>query len=154
MGLPLDASGLDLTASFHDSCTARFEKSVQASVRHIAKVGGLDLREMKYHGKKSLCCGEGGGACFIAPGLIQEWKKKRRQEMDGQLILTYCAGCANFIGSKETAHILDLIFPPKPGSSKKVKAAKAPFTYLYRLMLKRWAKKNIQAKVFRERAKK
>jgi hypothetical protein len=92
---------------------------------------------MKSSGKKTLCCGEGGGAYFVAPDLAGHWMQLRQEQVQGRRIITYCAGCANFLGKiAETAHILDLIFDTAATLAGKVRVARAPFTYLHRLVLK------------------
>jgi Fe-S oxidoreductase len=144
---PTNCAVKGLKASFHDSCTARFAENMQDSVRKIARNTGIDLSEMKHHGKKALCCGEGGGACFIDPKLIENWKSERRTEMDDQLILTYCAGCANFIGPLDANHILDILFSKRVKKGKRPKVTRAPFTYWQRIRLKRWARKNIAPQI-------
>lgn len=156
IGLPAEVEGHyhkegSIKATFHDSCTARFEEHIHHSVRALATKAGIDLEEMPHHGKKALCCGEGGGACFISPDFITNWKEMRKEEMNESLVLTYCAGCANFIGQKKTNHILDMIFSPEILKEKTAKVTKAPFTYLYRLALKRWAKRTIKIEIQRER---
>ncbi len=145
--LPTNSAVKGIKASFHDSCTARFTKNIQDSVRKIAINAGIELSEMKHHGKKALCCGEGGGACFIDHNLIENWKVERRAEMEDQLILTYCAGCANFIGPLDANHILDILFSKKIKKGKSPTVTRAPFTYWQRIRLKRWAKKNISPQI-------
>lgn len=151
LGLPTDSDNNCGQAEFHDSCTTRFDENIHRSVRVLATQTGIDLQEMTHHGNKALCCGEGGGACFISPELISNWRTKRTEEMNNRLVLTYCAGCANFIGRRKASHILDMIFSPEIKKGKKAKVARAPFTYLSRLALKRWARKNIKTGISRER---
>lgn len=135
-----------------DSCVARFEKDMQASVRKLVKACGVTHEEMKHHGKKTLCCGEGGGAYFVAPDLAGNWAEMRRQEVNGRRIITYCAGCANFLSKVcPTIHLLDLLFSPAATLAGKTRDAKAPFTYLNRLLLKRKLKKKMKYAFSRER---
>lgn len=120
-----------------DSCVARYETGIQESVRKLILSMGIELQEMKSSGKKTLCCGEGGGAYFVAPDLAGHWMQLRQEQVQGRRIITYCAGCANFLGKiAETAHILDLIFDTAATLAGKVRVARAPFTYLHRLVLK------------------
>ena len=123
--------------TIQDSCVARFENSMQNSVRKLVRARGVSYEEMKHHGKKTLCCGEGGGAHFVAPLLAGNWAEMRRSEVEGRRIITYCAGCSHFLGRVgPTVHLLDLLFDPAAALAGKAKAAKAPFTYLNRLFLK------------------
>jgi len=120
-----------------DSCVARFETNMQESVRNLIRARGIEFEEMKSSGKKTLCCGEGGGAYFVAPDLAGQWMQKRQEQAQGRRIITYCAGCANFLGKvAETAHVLDLIFDPAVTLAGKAKVDNAPFTYLKRILLK------------------
>ncbi len=67
-------------------------------------------------------------------------------------MITYCAGCANRLdGISPTSHIADLLWEPNATMAGKVGIAKAPFTYLNRLNLKRTFKQRIAAPITRER---
>jgi Fe-S oxidoreductase len=138
--------------TIQDSCVARLEKDMQDSVRKLIRIKGISFEEMKHRGKKTLCCGEGGGAHFVAPDLAGQWGEIRRTEGEGRRIITYCAGCANFLGKiGPTAHLLDLIFEPAATLSGKAKVAKSPVTYLKRLLLKRSFRKKHKYAESRER---
>lgn len=76
----------------------------------------------------------------------------RKKETNGKRIITYCAGCSNFMGSfAPTSHILDLMFEPEATMAGKVKISKAPFTYLNRLRLKHQLKSMANGSITRER---
>ena len=138
--------------TIQDSCVARFENNIQTSVRKLLRAQGISFEEMKHHGKKTLCCGEGGGAHFVAPDLAGKWGKIRRSEGEGRRIITYCAGCANFLDKiGPTAHLLDLLFDPAATLNGKAKVARSPFTYINRLLLKRRFRKKQQYANTRER---
>jgi len=138
--------------TIQDSCTARFEKNMQDSVRNLIRAQGVLFEEMKHHGKKTLCCGEGGGAHFVAPDLAGQWGEIRRTEGHGRRIITYCAGCANFLGKiGPTAHLLDLVFDPAATLNGNANVTKSPITYLKRLLLKRRFSKKQQYASTRER---
>ena len=135
-----------------DSCIARFERNMQDSVRDLIRAQGVPFEEMKHHGKKTLCCGEGGGAHFVAPDLAGQWGEIRRAERQGRRIITYCAGCANFLGKiGPTAHLLDLVFDPAATLRGRAKVTKSPITYLKRLFLKRRFRKKQKYACTRER---
>jgi len=138
--------------TIQDSCVVRFEKDMQASVRRLVKACGVPFEEMKHHGKKTLCCGEGGGAHFVAPTLAGTWAEMRRQELKTDSIVTYCAGCANFLSKvAPTFHLLDLLFEPAAALTGKAGGARSPFTYLNRLLLKHHFKKKMRYGFSRER---
>ena len=140
------------SVTIQDSCVARLEKNMQDSVRKLIRAKGISFEEMKHHGKKTLCCGEGGGAHFVAPELAGQWGEIRRNEGQGRRIITYCAGCANFLGKiGPTAHLLDLIFDPVATLSGKAKVARSPMTYINRLLLKRRFRKKQKYASTRER---
>ncbi len=136
-----------------DSCVARFNDNMQSSVRKLIRARGFSFAEMKHHGKKTLCCGEGGGAHFAAPDLAGSWAQMRRSEVKGKRIITYCAGCAHFLKKVgPTGHLLDLLFDPAATLAGKIKVAESPFTYLHRLLLKWKFKRKMQYGFSRERS--
>jgi uncharacterized membrane protein YdjX (TVP38/TMEM64 family)/Fe-S oxidoreductase len=150
-GLP-DSVALNGTVTIHDSCAVRFQESVHSAARELLVKKGFAIEEMKHSGKKTLCCGEGGSVGSLAPDLSGNWGGLRKKEADGRRMVTYCAGCANFLGSMTpTNHILDIIFEPEATMAGKVKISKAPFTYLNRLRLKKHLEKNINGAITRER---
>ena len=147
-----DSTVPPIVVTIQDSCVARFENDIQASVRKLIRTRGISFEEMKHHGKKTLCCGEGGGAHFVAPDLAGQWGEIRRTEGEGRRIITYCAGCANFLGKiGPTAHLLDLLFDPAATLSGRAKVARSPLTYINRLLLKRRFRKKQQYANTRER---
>ena len=140
------------TVTIQDSCVARFENNLHNSVRKLIQARGLSYEDMKHHGKKTLCCGEGGGAHFVAPDLAGSWAEKRKSETGGKRIITYCAGCAHFLGKVgPTAHLLDLLFDPAATLAGRAKVAKSPFTYVNRLLLKWKFKRKMKYPLSRER---
>jgi Fe-S oxidoreductase len=150
-GLPTTENISD-SITIHDPCSTRHETALQQAVRKLATQKSLSITEMKHHGLKTLCCGEGGSVSCMAPELAQEWGNRRKEEAQETRILTYCAGCANFLSSvNPVSHILDLIFEPRKTLTGKIKVARAPFTYLNRILLKKKFKKKVQAAMSRER---
>lgn len=136
----------------HDPCGTRNEEQIHAAVRQLATGKSLQIEEMKHNGPKTICCGEGGSVGCVNPDYSKGWGARRKKEADGTRILTYCAGCANFLNSvNPTSHMLDLLFDPEATLAGKAKVSKAPWTYLNRLRLKNHFKKKIHAAVCRER---
>ncbi len=122
----------------HDPCPVRNEPQVQTAVRSLVQRMGISIQESKHTGKRTICCGEGGAVACVNPEFARTWSAKRKQEADGQRILTYCAGCVNFLSRTSGAfHVLDLVFDPERTLAGRPRVAKAPFTYLNRLILKR-----------------
>lgn len=129
----------------HDPCPLRGEKAVQDSVRAILTRMGLTLSEMKHHGKRTLCCGEGGSVGLVRPDLAKKWGQMRRDETNGRKIVTYCAGCAGFLNRvTPTVHLADVVFAPQKVFQGNLRVAKSPFTYLNRIRLKRRFKKALE----------
>jgi Fe-S oxidoreductase len=140
------------TVTVHDPCVTRNEEQVHAAIRRLAAEKSLTIQEMKHHGPKTICCGEGGSVGCVNPDYSKGWSMKRKGEAGGVRILTYCAGCANFLGALHpTSHMLDLLFEPEATLAGSVKISKAPWTYLNRLRLKSHFKKKINAAACRER---
>lgn len=140
------------TVTIHDPCGTRNEEQIHTAVRQLATSKSLKIEEMKHHGRKTICCGEGGSVGCVNPDYSKGWGLKRKEETSGVRILTYCAGCANFLGSvTPTSHILDLLLEPEAALAGQSKISKAPWTYLNRLRIKRQFKNRINAAVSRER---
>jgi hypothetical protein len=67
-------------------------------------------------------------------------------------MITYCAGCTAYLNRTfPTLHIADLLYRPDAALKGKLKIARAPITYWNRFRLKQRMKKEIQAKVQRQR---
>ncbi|MCP4021372.1 MAG: (Fe-S)-binding protein [Desulfobacteraceae bacterium] len=135
----------------HDPCPVRFKEKIQIDVRTILKKQGIEFEDIKHSRTKTVCCGEGGSVGCLSPELASGWANKMTVQAQNRPILTYCAGCVNFLSKKsESYHILDLAFDPENTAQKKARVSKAPFTYLNRLKLKNTLKKE-KAAVTRER---
>ncbi len=138
--------------SIHDPCVLRNDSGVQTAVRRLAAAAGFSITEMPHSGEKTLCCGEGGAVGSVAPELASTWGDIRRTEAGGRRLLTYCAGCTEFLNRKiPTDHILDAVIHPETVAAGKRKAATAPLTYLNRIRLKRYLRKHHPGAVTRER---
>ncbi len=146
------AADISETVNVHDPCVARFSSSVQDAVRSLVEKIGLNLVETEHSRDTTLCCGEGGAVGAVAPELAAGWTKKRTEEATASRTVTYCSGCAGFIGKQgPTNHILDLIFSPEAALKDKAKVSKAPLTYLNRLKIKKAIKNAVATAVSRER---
>ena len=150
-GLP-NKIHLNEIVTIHDPCAVRFESSIQSAVRDLVRKQGLTLKEMPHSGEKTICCGEGGDVCSVAPGISGKWGKLREQETNGNRAITYCASCASLLNkSTPTSHILDLLFEPECTLKGKAKVSQAPVTYWNRLRLKKQLKSTLDTAVSRER---
>jgi len=150
-GLPSDLR-LAGAVTVHDPCGVRSNASIHTAVRNLCERQGLSVEEMPHHGERTLCCGEGGSVGFIMPDFAKRWTALRKSETNGHRIITYCAGCAHFLGGiAPTSHVLDLLFDPVATMAGRVKVSRSPFTYLNRLKLKKRAKGTVDAAITRER---
>lgn len=140
------------TVTVHDPCAMRFREPVQSSVRRLIEQLGFTIQEMPHSGKNTICCGEGGSVGALSPDLSYKWAGIRKQEHNGNRVITYCAGCANFLNQFMPAdHILDLYFDPENTLAGKAKVCKAPITYWKRLRLKQHLKNKLNTAISRER---
>ena len=142
-GIALDSNSAAVT--IHDPCVVRFASAPQAAARSLVSGSGRTIEEMPHTRTTALCCGEGGTVGALAPDLVQGWGQRRVDEAAGRPVVTYCAGCANFLGKRlKVRHLLDVVFnTPKPSSG--------PITYVNRLRLKSRFKKIVPAVASRER---
>jgi Fe-S oxidoreductase len=137
--------------TIHDPCAVRFEEQVHKAVRKLVQKQGFEIEEMAHSGPRTLCCGDGGGAGLVAPGLADAWGALREKEVNGRKMVTYCAGCVNALSKRVPAtHVLDMLFDSAAASGKE-RVARPPVTYWKRLKLKQWFKRNVPVKVTRER---
>lgn len=136
----------------HDPCPLRMEGQVHDAVRRIISKMGLSVKEMKHHRKRTMCCGEGGSVGCVCPDLADAWGASRRQEAGARRMVTYCAGCAGYLGRvTTTVHIVDLIFSPEKSMNGGPKVASSPMTYLNRIRLKRRFKTTLKPAIQRVR---
>lgn len=140
--------------TIHDPCAVRFEEPIHLAVRSLMAKTGLTVEEMEHARENTVCCGEGGSVSFIKPGFADNWGDIRQKEARGRRIVTYCAGCTSYLNPlTPTSHILDLLFSPGTAMGKKFKISRPPFTYLNRLKVKKYFRKNLVAAAKRERPK-
>lgn len=143
-GLPMK-TGLEGAVSVHDPCPLREHPEAHGAVRALVNKVGLEVKEMKHHGAKTICCGEGGNVAPVDRQLAANWGNVRREEAQGRTVVTYCAGCTAYLSQYVRAvHVLDLVFTPKLAAAGQAKISGPPLTYLNRLRLKAWFKKKIK----------
>ncbi len=131
-------TALQAEVTLHDPCGVRFDSQIHGAVRTLVRDAGCTVREMKHHGKNTLCCGEGGAVGYLDKDLARSWVELRRQEAGELKVITYCAGCSHYLGqSMDSSHILDLLYEPDRTMAAKVKVARAPMTYWHRFRLKK-----------------
>lgn len=129
---------LQQEVTVHDPCGVRFETTIHQAVRRLIEGTGCTIREMKHHGTKTLCCGEGGAVGYLDKDMAQAWTEMRKKEAGEQQVITYCAGCSQYLSrSMTTCHLLDLLFEPDKTLAGTVKMARTPMTYWHRFRLKK-----------------
>lgn len=130
------AAACGLAASVHDPCPMRDHRQAQTAVRGLLAEMGYSQVEMPHREKTTICCGEGGSTGCVDGALSQGWAGKRLAESGGRLLVTYCAGCAGYLGrATPTVHILDLLFCAEGGGDGPAVAGGLA-TYCHRLLLK------------------
>jgi Fe-S oxidoreductase len=136
----------------HDPCTIRYETAVQDSIRSLLAKLEIPIAEMVFQRQKTMCCGEGGSVGAADAKLARSWAEYRKQLAGGHPIVTYCAGCTGFLNPvTPTAHIADLLFCADRVADGSLSTARAPFTYLHRLLFKRRLKKAMTPAITRVR---
>lgn len=142
------ALNIQARVTVHDPCGVRFASVVHKSSRELLQQQGLTIQEMKHNRATTICCGEGGSAGFVRPDLAQTWTTKRVEEAENSTIVSYCAGCTNFLGKRSRIyHLLDLLFFPQAVLAGKERVSKSPFTYWHRFRLKQRLRKRISGGV-------
>ncbi len=137
LSAPHRAEG-EACVTVHDPCGVRFATEIHSAARRLISETGLSVQEMKHHGPKTLCCGEGGAVGYLDRDLAQTWTELRRQEAQERPVITYCAGCSHFLGKRLTCHhLLDLVFAPQATLADRVRVSRSPLTYWQRWRLKK-----------------
>jgi Fe-S oxidoreductase len=98
----------------YDACPDRELGVFGPSVRRLFE--GSDLREMRHHGQKALCCGL-GRLFFISNPIWSEKLRKKCieefKETQADLLVTYCFSCDNALQDVQegvsSVHYLELL---------------------------------------------
>ena len=138
-GATIEPQAISATrVTIHDPCPLRHLSELQYAVRRLAASRGLEVKEMKSSGRRTLCCGEGGAVGRLYPELAAKWGEMRLQQADELPVLTYCAGCAGFLkkAGMSTIHLADLLADPASALKGKAPVSTGLKTYLNRLLFK------------------
>ncbi len=92
--------------TYHDPCVLSRSDGVIDQPRELLfNVKGVELKEMNYSGKESLCCGGGGNRMFLefeGPRLA-DLRVRQAKETDADLLVTACPYCnMNLFDSAKT----------------------------------------------------
>lgn len=125
------------TVTVHDPCSVRCQPAVHEAVRTLIGQLGGEVDEMKHHGVKTICCGQGGAVNTISPQYGSGWALERCQEAGDRVILTYCSCCSEFLGRQARAgHVLDLLYGPENRLLQKKPAGSGLASYIRRWRLR------------------
>ena len=100
-----------------DPCSVRFEQGIHDKVRDILKGSGVGVKEHKYEGATTLCCGEGGATGFVTDIYKEAWVNKMDNDITKEVI-TYCAGCTNVKRKVRSLHLMDILLENKKSNLK------------------------------------
>lgn len=129
----------------HDPCVNRTRAGVQNAVRDLVQSRGISITEMNNHAETTLCCGEGGCVMATAPDLAQSWRRQRVHQSDGLPVVTYCAGCVEYLSADmPTLHVLDLLDASFSKGIEPVQPTRGLKRYLDRFNLKHKAEKHMR----------
>lgn len=136
--LPMvEGDPLTMDVTLHDTCVTRDQPLLHDAVRKLIVDSGLIFHEPVHAREKTLCCGEGAAAGFVAPEVTGRWSDIRKNECSGKPVITYCAGCSSTFGTKlKNIHLLDLLFQKKRVADDNVQVTRSPFTYVKRFVMK------------------
>lgn len=86
-----------VVATYHDPCHLGRHCGVYDAPRAvIAKIPGLEFKEMEFNGKTSHCCGGGGGVRSAYPGEAMDIASTRLDEASfAKVLITCCPFCVN-----------------------------------------------------------
>jgi Fe-S oxidoreductase len=94
-------------AVFHDPCYLSKHEGITEEPREIlSRIPGLETVEMAHHGKRSLCCGAGGGGFWLDTlkgERLAEIRLDEAVEAGADMLVTACPYClAMFEASRES----------------------------------------------------
>ena len=136
----------------HDPCALRNETNVHQAIRSLLTGMGVKVGEMEHHGRRTVCCGEGGMVAYVKPEFADSWSEVRARECGGHQMVTYCGGCVTYLKKAvPISHIADLLYRPETALAGNLKVARAPITYLNRLFFKWRMKKELKTAASRVR---
>ncbi len=88
---------IEKKVTFHDPCFLSKHLGIINQPREILRgIPGIEILEMKHHGKRSLCCGGGGGGIWrdaVKGERLSEIRLDEAMETGAQTVVTSCPYC-------------------------------------------------------------
>lgn len=114
IGIPEEAKGVGKgrKLNVHDSCVTRDVANIHEGIRFILEEMGFEVEELENSRNNTRCCGFGGMVVPVNPDVAQRVMKRRAEEGQAEIMVTYCAACRESMikGGRKGLHILDLMF--------------------------------------------
>ncbi|HOT97084.1 MAG TPA: (Fe-S)-binding protein [bacterium] len=103
-----DYCGLRL--SVQDPCPVREKPQVHQAVRNLLRKMNIEVVETRFHGTRTVCCGDDLYPRFPIYKIRQQMIK-RAEAMPCEEVCVYCVSCvkALHIGGRRPRHLLDLL---------------------------------------------
>jgi Fe-S oxidoreductase len=94
-GQDLEFNAVPARVTYHDPCRlGRMAGVIDAPRRLLARIPGLELAEMRHHGKKALCCGTSAWVrCGAANKAIQIERLGEAATTGSTVLATACPKC-------------------------------------------------------------
>lgn len=120
---------LNVTATYHDPCNVARGLDMVEEPRRLLEDIGVQLVEMKTHGKEASCCGGGGGLLATDPELSEKLASNRvddAMETGAEYLVTLCPTCELNLkkasqkvdGRIKVKNVLDLVYESLVGNGK------------------------------------
>lgn len=109
---------LSKTGAYHDSCyLARYNSIIDSPRELLSKALGRGLKEVRRRGKRSFCCGAGGGRMWLEEDIGKRINEERTKEFLGEgvdSLFTACPFCMTMfedglkVLDREDIEVLDI----------------------------------------------
>lgn len=103
------------TYILHDSCTARYDEEIHASVRKILDKCNINFEEFSKNRKNAQCCGRKNMIFITNKKLSKNMTLSRIKDARDLPIITYCESCREAFGNHgiKSYHLLEVIHNKK-----------------------------------------
>ena len=145
LGLPEGAACTEQTAVMHDSCASRGDHEMQGTVRKLAENLGCTLKETKWSGDLTECCGYGGLVSYTNKEVASEMAKDCLKEAPDLPYITYCMACRDRLAREgaQSMHLLELIYNAPAGESPDISERRKNRLLLKERMLREFWKEDV-----------